>query len=419
MNTSRLLGLILLAAFSNSSTADVLIRNVDIISSGKQYQAPQDVLVVGNTIKSIGSNLSATDNVKIVDGSGKRLSVGFFNSNTELGIREVGAVAGSVDSSSMNPRITASLKIADAVNPSSVLLPHNRAQGLTHALVTPSSGASLFAGTAAIIQLSDADTVVKESAALVVELSSATSELAGGSRAAAMALLREAFEDARDYSRNKSSYNSGSRRDYQLSRHDLEAIVPVLEKRLPLLVYVDRAVDIRRVLNFAKTQRINLILAGVEEGWRIADEIAAAKVPVIMDPINNLPSSYDSLGSRLDSAKLLNDAGVKLLFTGMSWHSTHNAYLVRQSAGNAVANGLPYDVAIAASTSNPAEVFGLKNSGSVTVGNFADLVLWDGDPLEPSTNVSMLMIGGQEVPLVSRNTRLRDRYYSIIKDAAR
>ncbi len=405
------------ALVSANLQAQTLIKNVALVSDSGDYPAVQDVLIKDGKIHAIGEALQESDSYTIIDGSGKRLSTGFFNANTDLGIREVGAVETSVDSSSANARITASLRVADAINPSSTLLPYNRSLGLTHALVTPSAKAGLFAGTAAVIRLNTTGTVIDEAAAVVVELGSKGKLVAGGSRAAAFAQLREAFEDARDYRANRGSYNSGNRRDYPLSRQDLQALASVISGQMPLLVFVDRAIDIERVLDFAKRQDIRLILAGVEEGWRVAEKIADAKVPVIVDPINNLPSSYDTLGSRLDNASLLHEAGVTLLFTGMSWHNTHNAYLVRQSAGNAVANGLPYQVAIAAMTTNPAKVFGLSDSLALKVGAKANLVLWGGDPLEPSTRVEAVWMAGEQQSLVTRSTRLRDRYLSIIKAA--
>lgn len=406
---------VLYFAVTTSYASQLLITDVKILNADEQITGPQDILVKDGRISKIGSNLTVGDDVEIFNGTGMRLSSGFFNANTELGLREVGAVTATVDSSSINERITASLRVADAINPSSVLLPHNRMLGLTHALVTPSAQAGLFAGTAAIIKLSETGTVVKSAAGMVVQLGAAGSEIAGGSRAAAMAQLREAFEDARDYRANKASYNSGQRRAYRLSRHDLEALLPVLDRKLPLIVYVDRAADIRRVIDFAKANKIRIILAGVEEGWRVAEQIAAQQIAVIIDPINNLPSSYETLGSRLDNAKILHDAGVTLLFTGMSWHSTHNAYLVRQSAGNAVANGLPYAAALAAVTTNPAKVFGISGVGDIKVGAAANLVLWSGDPFEPSTTVEKLIMDGRDQPLVSRATRLRERYFSQLK----
>ena len=413
MNYSKRLLLTVGVIFSASlNAADTLIKNVHIVGGAENAV---DVRIANGKIAAVGSELAANEGVTLIDGSGKLLTAGLFNSHTELGIREVGAVSGTVDASSTDNRITASLKVADAVNPDSVLIPHNRSQGLTHALVVPNSSIGMFAGTAAIIQLSASDTLVKEEAAVVMNFGAAVSDLTGGSRAALMVQLREAFEDARDYRNNRASFNAGNRRDYPMSRQDLAALGSVLDGKLPLLVFVDRAEDIRQMLAFAKQQRIKLILGGVAEGWRVASDIAAAKVPVIIDPIANLPANYDSLGARLDNAKLLNDAGVTLVFTGMGWHRTHNAYLVRQSAGNAVANGLPHEVAMQAMTTNPAKVFGLGDVGKIEPGAPANLVLWSGDPLETSTAAEAVWINGQAQTLISRQTRLRDRYFSRIK----
>ncbi len=405
--------IISLSLASIANAADILIKNARIVD-GQLRDAEQqsDILIKGSMIVGLGTGLSAPANGRVIDAKGRPISAGLFNADTQLGVREVGAVADTVDSSTSNEYITASLQISDAYNPSSVAVAYNRSLGLTHSLIQPGNGSGIFAGKASVVRLSDTKAILVDSAAMVVSLGEAGSDLAGGSRAAAMALLREALEDARDFSKYRESVARGSRRDYSLSRHDLEALVPVIKRQLPLLVRVERAADIERVLNFAEKQKITLILSGVGEGWRVADKIAKAKVPVIFDPINNLPASYETLGMRADNAKILHEAGVKLMFTGMGWQNTHNAYLVRQSAGNAVANGLPYHVAIQAITSNPAQIFGLPGYGEIKVGADASLVLWSGDPLEVMSNPDLVLIDGKEYSLESRATRLRDRYYS-------
>jgi len=401
-----------LSCMGVANASDILIKNARIVDGSERGPNElTDILVKGSMIVGLGNGLSAPQGGRVIDAAGRPVSTGLFNADTQLGIIELGSVAGTVDSRTSNENITASLQVSDAFNPSSVVIAYNRSLGISHSLIQPSNGAGIFAGSAAVVKLSNTGNIVVKKAAMVVSLGQAGSELAGGSRAAAMSLLREALEDARDYSKNRSSYASGSRRAYSLSRHDLDALVDVVQRRQPLLVRVERAADIERILEFAREQKITLILSGVSEGWRVANKIAEAKVPVIFDPINNLPSSYETLGSRLDNARLLHDAGVKLMFTGMGWQNTHNAYLVRQSAGNAVANGLPYNVAIQAITSNPAQIFGIPGYGQIKVGADATLVLWSGDPLEVMSNPDLVLIDGQEYSLESRATRLRDRYY--------
>lgn len=400
---------------SPSFAQEILIQNAHIVTGDFSGQAdPLDLLIKDGQITGIGSGLEAGPEAQVIDAQGKPVTSGFFNADTQLGLREVSAVAPTVDSYTENEAITASLKVSDAVNPHSTLFAFNRSLGVTHTLVQPSNGVGLFAGTAAIIKLVD-DAIVVEQAAMNVSLGEQGSALAGGSRAAAMGLLREAIEDARDYAKNRADFNRGSRRSYRMSRHDLEALVPVVQRRLPLLVRVERASEILKVLEFAQQQKVTLILSGVSEGWRVAAQIAKAEVPVILDPINNLPVSYETLGARLDNAALLNEAGVTLMFTGMGWQNTHNAHLVRQSAGNAVANGLPYAVAIKALTENPAKILGIPDFGSIKIGAKTSLVVWSGDPLEVTSQPEAVVVDGQLQSLVSRSTRLRDRYYDSIR----
>ncbi len=172
-----------------------------------------------------------------------------------------------------------------------------------------------------------------------------------------------------------------------------------------------RASDINTLIQLKREFGLNMVISGATEAWMLRDELSAEGIPVIMDPLENLPSNFDRLGARLDSAGMLQQAGVKLMFTNYSTSSTHNPYLVRISAGNAVAYGMSAIEAIKAMTLYPAEVFGFADQyGTVEVGKVADLVVWDGDPLEIMTSASTVIINGEIIPMVSRSTRLRDRY---------
>ena len=400
----------LLLAAQAAQTEDLLIKNARIVGSAGIAERATDILIAGERIIRIGDDIDGGE-ARVIDAAGRPVSAGLFNADSQIGVLEVGSVDATADGATDNPDIQASLRIVEAFNPASVLVPYNRSLGLTHTLIQPDARAGLFAGIASVVRLSGERAVSLREAAMVVALGDAGAERAGGSRAAALAMLRAAIEDTRDYADNRSAFNAGERRDYALSRHDLAALIPVIEGRLPLLVRVERAADIEQVLDFARRQRLNLILSGVSEGWRVAEQISAAGAPVILDPIRNLPSSYETLGARLDNAKLLHEAGVTLMFTGMGWQNTHNGHLVRQSAGNAVANGLPYGAAIDALTRNPATVFKLSGYGAIKTGHNATLVIWSGDPLEVMSNPRHVLIDGREFALTSRATRLRDRYW--------
>ena len=408
------LTLLVLTLVSTLATASsILIKDADIyVSSGLLVET--NLYIKNGKIAAIGAQSPATADIEI-QGLGKSITAGLFNSSTQLGTVEVSAIEQTVDFYSENETVTASLRIADVFNPRSTLIPHNRVHGLTHSLLIPESGTHLFAGQVALVQLGNQPKVIHPSLAVALDFTERGISLMGGSRAAALVQLRQALDDAKDFSRNRKAALAGDHRDYVLSYADLAALEPVVNGTKPLLVRTNRASDISVVLELAKNFQLQLILSSALEGWMVADEIAKAQVPVIIDPIHNLPNSYESLGARLDNAKLLADAGVKLLFTGMDWHNTHNAYLVRQSAGNAVANGLDKSVAIAAMTTNPAQLFNAPVTGDIAIGDIADLVLWGGDPLELTSEAELVMIEGEIIPMKSRSLQLRDRYFDRLK----
>ena len=408
------LTLLLLTLVSTLATASsILIKDADIYASSGLL-VKTNLYIENGKIAAIGVQSPATADIEI-QGLGKSITAGLFNSSTQLGTVEVSAIEQTVDFYSENETVTASLRIADAFNPRSTLIPHNRVHGLTHSLLVPESGTHLFSGQVALVQLGNQPKVIHPSLAVALDFTERGISLMGGSRAAALVQLRQALDDAKDFSRNRKAALAGDHRDYVLSYADLAALEPVVNGTKPLLVRTNRASDINVVLELANNFQLQLILSSALEGWMVADEIAKAQVPVIIDPIHNLPNSYESLGARLDNAKLLADADVKLLFTGMDWHNTHNAYLVRQSAGNAVANGLDKSVAIAAMTTNPAQLFNAPVTGDIAIGDIADLVLWGGDPLELTSEAELVMIDGEIIPMESRALQLRDRYFNRLK----
>ncbi|MDE0841784.1 MAG: imidazolonepropionase [Porticoccaceae bacterium] len=398
------------------SANSILISGADVYSSAGVL-ARTSVYIEDGVIRALGDSVPDSADMQI-DAAGKSITAGLFNASTHLGAVEVGMIDETVDFFSENPAVTASFKIADAFNPQSTLIPFNRVHGLSHALLVPEAGSHLFAGQVALVQLGNRPVVINDSVAVAVDYTESGFELAHSSRATAMAMLRQALTDALDFAANKAAALAGDRRDYSLSLADLAALEPVINGYKPLLVRTHRASDIGQILRLAAEYKLQLILSGVSEGWMVAEQIAAANVPVIIDPIANLPASFESLGARLDNAKLLSDAGVKLVFTGMSWLRTHNAYLVRQSAGNAVANGLDKGVAIAAMTYNPANLFASNVSGDIVLGAVADLVLWSGDPLELTSEPDLVMIGGEVISLESRSLQLRDRYYKRLQKSS-
>ncbi|HXI13491.1 MAG TPA: amidohydrolase family protein [Thermoanaerobaculia bacterium] len=367
------------------------------------------VIISNGRISAVGTAVSIPADARRINATGKVVTPGLFNSLTQLGIVEVSAVPGTSDTSSEIDRITAAFDVADAINPHSSLIAVNRIEGLTRVVVAPNAGKTVIAGQGAVIHLGGPGAyLVRDKVAMFAFLGEKGAELTGGARGAAILRLREALQDATDFAANRRAFESGNRRDYALSRLDLEALIPIVRGERPLVVSVHRASDILASLRLSREFSLRLILAGAGEGWKVAREIAAAKVPVLINPIHNLPESFEILGTTLENAARLHKAGVTIAFmTG----DAHNARNIKQSAGSAVAYGLPWNMALAAITSVPARIWGLEDRyGTLEQGKDADVVIWDGDPLEVTTFADAVFIRGVQMSMESRQTRLRDRY---------
>ena len=284
------------------------------------------------------------------------------------------------------------------------VIPVARGGGITSALVVPQGG--VISGQSIWVDLIEDRPVRKRALALHVSLLG--DGRGPGGRSRAFLVLREALEDARLYRANRGPYIARKLRPLSVSAKDLDALERTLEGELRVAIEVDHASDIQGALRLIREHRLDAVLVGAREGWLVASEIASAEVPVLIDPLANLPSSYEALQSRRDNASLLHEAGVQVGFTTRA--DPHLAHRLRFAAGNAVAEGLPYDAAIAAITRVPAAIFGVADAGSLRVGSLANVVIWNGDPLEVTSWPLHMWIRGVPVPLRSRQDLLTERY---------
>lgn len=372
------------------------------------------VVIENGRIRAVGKDVAVPSGARRIDARGKVVTPGLFDSISRIGLVEVSAVEGTTDSAIQHDRYTAAFNVADGLNPRSTLIPINRALGgLTRTLVMPQNGRTLIAGQGILIHLGTEqdDYLLRSPAAMLAIVGEGGAQRTGGARGAAMLRLREVFQDALDYAKNRTAFESGDRREYSLSRLDLEALQPVVRGEMPLVVAVERASDIEALLRLAKEYRLKLVLADAVEAWVVADQLAAAKVPVLINALNNLPASFERLGATLENAARLQKAGVTFAFmTG----DAHTAYNLRQAAGNAVAYGLPWDAALAAMTRVPARIWGIDDRyGTLEPGKDADVVVWDGDPLDVTSAAEHVFIRGVEVPMETRQMKLRDRYKDV------
>ena len=383
--------------------------NARILTAAADDEIASGTLVIENgKITAVGANVSPPPDADIVDAQGKTITPGLVASNTSIGTVEISGGADAAEMGSGSNRVTAGYDVQYAINPYSSPFAVTRQGGVTRAIVTPGGGdASLgtrYAGQAAIIHLGEGpDILMRPKTGVVWSLGAAES-----GRGAAFVQFQEELEDVRQYSRRPASFRQGELRARDWSEADLNALVPVAEGRTPVVASVDRASDILALLDVAARQKLRLILVGASEGWLAAEKIAGAGVPVILDVTENLPSNFDQIGTSLENARRLHEAGVTLVIQGK--RTGHEAGQLRYFAGIAVAHGLPYAAALKAVTVNPARVWGEKNFGALAVGQEADLALWEGDPFEPLTELSALYIRGERQTLRSRQNLLEEKY---------
>ncbi|MEQ1931135.1 MAG: amidohydrolase family protein [Parvularculaceae bacterium] len=406
-----------LALTAAAATAQpVLIRNARVHTmSAAGVIENGDVLLNDGVVVQVGVEVAPPAGATVIEAAGKVVTPGIFAAYSTLGLEELSLDGEANDASTRdNFPLSASLDATDAFNNTSSLIAINRAGGVTRALTTPEPGSKIFGGRAAVVDLSGRiASVTLAGAAQNAVLGYQGATRTGDSRLGAFAVIREYFDEAKAYAANPRDYKSRAR-DNDMTFADLEALIPVVEGRQPILLAADSAVDLRGIIRLKTDYNINVIVLGGTEAWRVAGELAATNIPVIMDPAANLPGSFEDLGSTLANAARLQKAGVRIAFFNPDGGTTHNLRLLTQQAGNAVAHGLPYEAALAAITINPAAIYGLSGRlGSLEPGKAGDVVIWDGDPLEVTTRAVAVFIDGRAMSMQNRQTRMRERYKNL------
>jgi hypothetical protein len=393
-----------------ASAQDLLIRNATVhtaTSRGTLQHA--DVRVHDGRISAIGSGLAAGD-AQVVEANGAPLTPTLFGGITDIGLEEVSGEKSTVDESvglgdgvkhmTVRPEFDVTL----AYNPDSVLIPVTRVEGIGWTLLGADStqGGSIIGGQGGVVRLDGSPDPIGPRV-LFVDIGSSAAGLTGDSRAAQWMLLDQLIDEIH----GRIGPNSPMALLTPAGRATLARYIGGGGR---VVVGVNRAADIRQLLRWAKRHGVRIAIAGGAEAWRVAPSLAAAHVPVFVDPLSNLPADFDQIGATMENAARLHAAGVEVAFSQFG-DASHNARKIRQIAGNAVANGLPWEDGLAGLTRVPAETLGVaKDVGSIAPGKRADFVLWSGDPLEVSTVARQVWLDGNAVPMRSRQTELRDRY---------
>jgi imidazolonepropionase-like amidohydrolase len=451
-------GALLLTLMAVAATAQTvaITGGTVALGDGSEPIPGGTVVIRDGRIVAAGAGVSVPSGAQRVDATGKWVTPGLIAGFSRVGLAEVDAVEGANDVQAGNSPFSAAIDVVPAINPRAAAISISRAAGVTRAVVAPATARSIFAGQGAVIDLgADMQPITRARAFQFVEFGETGADEAGGSRAATFVLFRNALREARDVSRfspniggggggqrearasdqrdfpleevpdpNEASLrgNVGRPQDVLLTRFDAAALVPVLTGRQLLLVHVERASDILHVLGLRREfPRLRMVLVGATEGWTVAEEIRASGVPVIANALVDLPASFEQLAATQSNFGRMRAAGINVAMGTINEDETRQVRVSRQNAGNLVAltrvpgaTGLSWGEALASITSRPAEVLGLGGElGSLQPGRRADVVIWDGDPLDTNSVAQMVMIDGVQQPLDNRQTKLRDRYRSL------
>jgi imidazolonepropionase-like amidohydrolase len=409
-----LLGCAALIALPASAQTIAITGGKVVIGDGSAPVENGTVVITNGRVVAAGAGVAIPAGAERVDASGKWVTPGIVAGFTRMGLVGVDAVDPSNDTEARNSPFNASLDMAPAINPDVAAMAVNRAAGVTRAIVSPDAGNAIFAGQGAVIDTgSDLSPVTKAKAFQFVEFGETGARLAGGSRPALIAAFKTALGEASEAAKGIF------RDDAMLKRADALALVPVVNGTMKLFVHAESAPDILMVLTLKKDYpALSLVLVGATEGWRVAPQIAAAKAGVLASALNDLPESFEQLAATQSNIGRMKKAGVEVAIGMINDNEARQAQLSMQYAGNLVAlnkvpgaTGLSWDQAFATISSVPADIAGLGGEiGSLRAGRKADVVIWDGDPLELTSGVQAVWIDGVKQSLVSRQTRLRDRY---------
>jgi imidazolonepropionase-like amidohydrolase len=387
----------------NLSSETVLLKGGLVHFGNGEIAKTQDILISDNIIIGVGNNLIIDGNTRVIEVNGLPVTPGLISPVSNLGIVEINALDVTRDDES--DLLSAGFSIFNAFNPHSTGIPWNRSNGVTSAISTPSASSFPIFGLGSHFVL-DGSLEIKGSKDIAMFGRLGASY---GSRAETLSILESLLDIGKMVNTLsiEEILEMNLADQLELQAQDIVALGKVVNDDMPFVLETNRAVDILQALSMKKKYGLNLVLVSVEEAPMVLDQLKESNTPVIIDPLDNIPNSFDELGSSLDLGKILDQAGVPIMF---STQRSHNYHLMRQGAGNAVAYGMSYETAIRGMSNTVAQTFRLNNRGSIETGKLADVIVWDGDPLEPSSFPKIVMIEGQLQDLSSRSSKLTERY---------
>lgn len=402
------------------------IRNARIVPVTGPVIERGTVVIANGKIAAVGANVTVPAGAKVIDATGLHVYPGMIDAGTTTGLEEIGSVAGSIDTAEIGDN-NANIRVEVALHPDSSHIPVTRVNGVTTVITLPRGG--LISGQSALINLDGwvpKDMVVRSPAAMHINWPGSGGGGGGfgggfGQQRSISDLrreqerrvesLRKIFKDAAAYGNAKDAQAKDTNLPKQATDLKLEALVAVARGQVPVVIHTDMERDIKAAIAFADELKLKMILAGGYEAHKVADQLRAKNIPVIVGPVLRMPAREDDpYDAPFANAGLLAKAGVKIAFQTMESENVRN---LPYQVGHAAAFGLAKEEALKAVTIYPAEIFGVADKvGSIEQGKIANIIVTDGDPLEIRTNIKHLFINGRQIPLTSKHTELYERYKS-------
>jgi imidazolonepropionase-like amidohydrolase len=390
-----------------------LLQNADIYTMADGLIEGGDIRIAGDTIAAVGKDLIPEPGDSLVNCEGLWIMPGFIDCGTRLGLFEIGSISLTRDSRELG-KFSPNLKALTAVNPNSVHIPVTRVNGVTTVLTVPEGG--LFPGQAALINLVGYTPDQMSLGMEPVVMNFPSKPMLRGDRWDKVRKERyeESSKDLEEFwSAARAYWELWQKPDSTAGKRVIEpqfhALLPVFNREIPILVETNYAHDIIEALDWIKENNINGILTGVREGWRVADSIASAEIPVIVGPVLSMPTrSFDRYDRPYTNAAILLRAGVQV---ALRTNEAENVRNLPFNAGFAAAYGMGFEEALKSITINPARILGVDDKiGSLEAGKLANLLITDGDPFETKTQTVHLFIEGWKIPLESRQTLLYEEF---------
>lgn len=433
MRTKFFITVFLILILSSNSFAWILvIKGGRIFTMANGIIEDGIILIENDRISDVGKDIEIPEGATVLDASGKIITPGLIDAYTQIGLKEISQEESTVDVSEKSEPLTPQVRTVDAFNSQSELIPVTRIEGVTTILSAPTTD-NVIAGQSAVLELAGENVnemIIKAPAALHINFgekptSTWRKRKKIDTRMGLVAKIRQKFIEAEEYAAKWTKFEAEmqeyidnmnlKKRKKDLDEPEpperdlgLEIMVEALNGEIPVIASASRKDDILTAISISEEFGFRLILLYGTDAYKVADILEKKNIPVLVGPITTQPSKMENLGAIYENAAILDRAGVRIAIITSGSHDVRD---LRFQAGIAAQYGLSISSALKAITIYPAQILEVDNDiGSIEPGKLANIAIFDGDPLQPLTKVTDVIIEGRAVPMESMQTRLYEQY---------